>query len=316
MQNSAGPAFLADCPTRLAVQILADKWSTLVIYALSRSPRRHGELVDVVVVDHHKCAAALPLAHALVNPNRLDETDGAAHGHLAAVGVAFLLAAALTRTLRARGFFAGRPEPRLLDLLDIVALGTVADVAQLKGLNRAFVAQGLKVMAARRNIGLNALIEASRLSRAPAASDLGFALGPRINAGGRVGKADLGVRLLTTNDPDEARTIASELDRLNEERRAIEGQVQEAAEALVAQPWRRHGHRRDEAGKNDEILFVHETQLRGGQLVAAQPHAQRIEHDVTLVIGVAHLVEGPGAQQVEVQGRFSQDMMSRAVGPR
>ncbi|MBY8827410.1 single-stranded-DNA-specific exonuclease RecJ [Hephaestia sp. CMS5P-6] len=194
----------------------------------------HEAGVDVVVVDHHKCAAALPLAHALVNPNRLDETDGAAHGHLAAVGVAFLLAAALIRTLRARGFFAGRPEPRLLDLLDIVALGTVADVAQLKGLNRAFVAQGLKVMAQRRNIGLNALIEASRLSRAPTASDLGFALGPRINAGGRVGKADLGVRLLTTTDPEEARAIAAELDRLNEERRAIEAMVQEAAEALVA----------------------------------------------------------------------------------
>ncbi|MGN6278799.1 MAG: single-stranded-DNA-specific exonuclease RecJ [Sphingomonas sp.] len=190
--------------------------------------------VEVVVVDHHKCAAALPHAHALVNPNRLDETEGAAHGHLAAVGVAFLLTAALVRTLRARGFFVGRPEPRLLDLLDMVALGTVADVAQLKGLNRAFVAQGLKVMAQRRNIGLNALIEASRLSRAPTASDLGFVLGPRINAGGRVGKADLGVRLLTTCDGDEARAIAAELDRLNEERRAIEGHVQEGAELLAA----------------------------------------------------------------------------------
>lgn len=189
--------------------------------------------VDVVVVDHHKCAAALPHAHALVNPNRLDETDGAAHGHLAAVGVAFLLTAALVRTLRTRSWFASRTEPRLLDLLDLVALGTVADVAQLKGLNRAFVAQGLKVMAARRNIGLNALIEASRLTRAPTASDLGFALGPRINAGGRVGKADLGVRLLTTRDPVEARAIAAELDRLNEERRAIEAIVQEAAEVAA-----------------------------------------------------------------------------------
>ncbi|MCM8731707.1 single-stranded-DNA-specific exonuclease RecJ [Hephaestia sp. GCM10023244] len=190
--------------------------------------------VDVIVVDHHKCAAALPVAHALVNPNRLDEAEGAAHGHLAAVGVAFLLGAALIRTLRARNFFAQRPEPRLLDLLDIVALGTVADVAQLKGLNRAFVAQGLKVMAKRRNIGLNALIEASRLTRAPTASDLGFALGPRINAGGRVGRSDLGVRLLTTRDADEARRIATELDMLNEERRAIEAGVQQEAEAIVA----------------------------------------------------------------------------------
>ncbi|MBX9731127.1 MAG: single-stranded-DNA-specific exonuclease RecJ, partial [Sphingomonas sp.] len=189
--------------------------------------------VDVIVVDHHQCATALPLAYALVNPNRRDEGEGAAHGHLAAVGVAFLLGAALIRTLRAKGHFATRPEPRLLDLLDIVALGTVADVAALKGLNRAFVAQGLKVMAARRNIGLNALIEASRLTRAPTATDLGFALGPRINAGGRVGKSDLGVRLLTTRDPDEARMIATELDRLNEERRAIEGEVQVTAEAMA-----------------------------------------------------------------------------------
>ncbi len=193
----------------------------------------HAHPVDVVVVDHHKCAAALPLAHALVNPNRLDEDEGAAHGHLAAVGVCFLLAAALIRTLRARGFFADRPEPRLIDHLDIVALGTVADVAQLRGLNRAFVAQGLKVMAQRRNIGLAALIEASRLTRAPTCSDLGFALGPRINAGGRVGRADLGVRLLTTRDPDEARTIAEELDRLNEDRRTIEMGVQQAAELLA-----------------------------------------------------------------------------------
>lgn len=187
---------------------------------------------DVIVVDHHKCATELPVAHALVNPNRLDEDEGAAHGHLAAVGVAFLLGAALVRTLRARGYFSGRAEPRLLDLLDIVALGTVADVAALKGLNRAFVAQGLKVMAARRNIGLNALIEASRLTRAPTCTDLGFALGPRINAGGRVGRSDLGVRLLTTRDPAEARAIAEELNQLNEERRAIEAEVQAAAEQL------------------------------------------------------------------------------------
>ncbi|WP_336965722.1 single-stranded-DNA-specific exonuclease RecJ [Sphingobium aquiterrae] len=190
--------------------------------------------VDVVVVDHHKCAAALPAAFALVNPNRLDESDeGAAHGHLAAVGVAFLLGAALLRTLRARGWFASRAEPRLMDLLDLVALGTVADVAQLRGLNRAFVAQGLKVMAGRRNIGLAALITASRLNRAPLCHDLGFALGPRINAGGRVGRSDLGVRLLTTEDPQEAAAISAELDRLNEERRAIEAQVQEEAEKLA-----------------------------------------------------------------------------------
>jgi single-stranded-DNA-specific exonuclease len=189
--------------------------------------------VDVIVVDHHKCASALPKALALVNPNRLDESDEAAgHGHLAAVGVCFLLAAGTVRVLRGRGFFAGREEPRLMDLLGLVALGTVADVAALKGLNRAFVTQGLKVMAQRRNIGLAALAEAARLTRAPTCHDLGFALGPRINAGGRVGKSDLGVRLLTTEDEAEAKVIAAELDRLNEERRAIETMVCEAAEAL------------------------------------------------------------------------------------
>jgi single-stranded-DNA-specific exonuclease len=192
-----------------------------------------GAGVDVIVVDHHKCAAALPVAHALVNPNRLDEAaEAAAHGHLAAVGVCFLLGAALLRTLRGRGFFASRPEPTLIDLLDLVALGTVADVAQLKGLNRAFVTQGLKVMAQRRNVGLAALIDASRLDRAPTCTDLGFALGPRINAGGRVGKSDLGVRLLTTEDPAEAAGIAAELERYNEERRTIEVLVSEAAEEM------------------------------------------------------------------------------------
>jgi single-stranded-DNA-specific exonuclease len=191
--------------------------------------------LDVVVVDHHQCASLLPVAFALINPNRLDESaDGAAHGHLAAVGMAFLLGVALIRELRGRGAFEGRDEPSILDLLDLVALGTVADVARLKGLNRAFVTQGLKIMAARQNVGLAALAEAARLVKPPSCRDLGFALGPRINAGGRVGKSDLGVRLLTATDPEEARTIADELDRLNAERRAIEMLVAEQAEAQAA----------------------------------------------------------------------------------
>lgn len=189
--------------------------------------------VEVIVVDHHKCTAELPKALALVNPNRLDESDaGAEHGHLAAVGIAFLLGAAIIRTLRQRDYFRQRAEPKLLELLDIVALGTVADVAQLRGLNRAFVSQGLKVLSGRQNPGMSALIDASRLKRAPICSDLGFALGPRINAGGRVGKSDLGVRLLTTQDRDEAQSIAAELNHLNEERRAIEAHVLEEAEAM------------------------------------------------------------------------------------
>ena len=229
-------------PSGEALVALAKQGSSLVVtvdcgaqaFSALEAAREVG--LDIIVVDHHKCAATLPPALALVNPNRLDESDeGAEHGHLAAVGVAFLLGAALIRTLRARGWFTRRPEPRLLDLLDLVALGTVADVAPIRGLNRAFVAQGLKAMARRSNIGLNALLAASRLERAPQCSDLGFALGPRINAGGRVGRSDLGVRLLTTSDPDEAGMIAAELDQLNAERRAIEGTVQEQAEQILSE---------------------------------------------------------------------------------
>ena len=191
----------------------------------------HAAGIDVIVVDHHKCAPERPQTLALVNPNRLDSSDeAAAYGHLAAVGIAFLLAVAVVRTLRRRSFFSARPEPDLLSLLDLVALGTVADVAPIRGLNRAFVAQGLKVMARRENAGIAALIDAARLNRAPSCSDCGFALGPRINAGGRVGESTLGVRLLTTEDAAEAQAIAAQLSQLNEERRAIEQAVQEAAE--------------------------------------------------------------------------------------
>ncbi len=224
-------------PNAAAMLALKDAGADLVVtvdcgaQAFDALEAAHRAGLEVVVVDHHQCASALPLCHALVNPNRLDEDDlGRAHGHVAAVGMAFLLGVALVRELRRRGHFAARPEPRLLDLLDLVALGTVADVAKLHSLNRAFVAQGLKVMAGRQNVGLAALAEAARLTRDPSCRDLGFALGPRINAGGRVGKSDLGVRLLTTSCPEEARSLAAELDRLNEERRAIEQLVLDEAE--------------------------------------------------------------------------------------
>lgn len=228
-------------PTGEALVKLAESGSRLIV-TVDCGAMAHEALgmakdagVDVIVVDHHKCSPELPPAAALVNPNRLDESDlGAAHGHLAAVGVAFLLGIALVRNLRTKGWFADRAEPDLMALLDLVALGTVADVAALHGLNRAFVAQGLKVLARRERIGMAALMDASRLTRVPQASDLGFALGPRINAGGRIGESTLGVRLLTTADPDEARAIAAQLSQLNEERRAIEGEVQEAAEAQLA----------------------------------------------------------------------------------
>ena len=227
-------------PSGEALLKLAEQGSSLIVtvdcgaMAFDALKQAHDAGVDVIVVDHHKCAPELPLAAALVNPNRLDETDLAAeHGHLAAVGVAFLLAIAVIRTLRARGYFETRSEPELMGLLDLVALGTVADVAALHGLNRAFVTQGLKVMARRERVGMAALIDASRLKRAPQCSDLGFALGPRINAGGRVGESTLGVRLLTTSDPEEARAIAEQLSQLNDERRAIEAEVQAAAESQL-----------------------------------------------------------------------------------
>lgn len=189
--------------------------------------------LDVIVVDHHKAGTALPPAAAIVNPNRLDEGEEAqGYGHLAAVGMAFLLAVAVRRELARRGAFAGK-QPNLMQLLDLVALGTVADVVPLTGLNRAFVAQGLKIMARRGNPGLAALADAARLDRAPLSSDLGFALGPRINAGGRVGKADLGVRLLCGAHDADCAEIAAELDRLNQERRAIETEVTEAARAAA-----------------------------------------------------------------------------------
>ncbi|WP_347303988.1 single-stranded-DNA-specific exonuclease RecJ [Croceibacterium sp. TMG7-5b_MA50] len=228
-------------PNEKALLALGQAGATLIITvdcgatAFEPLAAAHAAGVDVVVVDHHKCTADLPTAYAVINPNRLDEGEiGVAHGHLAAVGVAFLLGVALVRVLRERGYFRDHPEPDLLALLDLVALGTVADVAAIRGLNRAFVAQGLKIMRRRGNPGIAALIDASRLNRAPTCSDCGFALGPRINAGGRVGDAALGVRLLTTDDPEEARTIAVRLDLLNEERRAVEQAVQEEADAQAS----------------------------------------------------------------------------------
>jgi single-stranded-DNA-specific exonuclease len=165
----------------------------------------------------------------VVNPNRLDETpldeDPGKLGYLAAVGVTFLLVVALNRALRDAGWYqpSDRPEPDLMDLLDLVALGTVCDVVPLVGLNRALVAQGLKVMARRRNLGLAALGEVAGLTEAPGTYHAGFILGPRINAGGRVGEAGLGARLLATEDAAEAAEIATRLDGYNDARRVIEG---------------------------------------------------------------------------------------------
>ena len=181
---------------------------------------------DVIVLDHHLGGEVLPDAQAIVNPNRQDETTPLTY--LCAAGVVFMLLAACNRILRAE-----HKVPDLLAMLDLVALATVADVAPLQGLNRAFVRQGLSIMAQRRRPGLTALADVAGLRSAPVAYHLGFLLGPRVNAGGRIGKADLGARLLACTDPDEASAIAARLDELNGERREIETQVRLAAEAQV-----------------------------------------------------------------------------------
>ncbi|HRY07728.1 MAG TPA: single-stranded-DNA-specific exonuclease RecJ [Hyphomicrobiaceae bacterium] len=185
---------------------------------------------DVIVIDHHQADETLPAALAVVNPNRQDCLSGL--GNLCAAGVTFMVLVATQRTLRERGHYAGAATPpALLDLLDLVALATVADVVPLQGLNRAFVTQGLKVMHARRNIGLKALFDVAGLDTAPRPYHLGFILGPRINAGGRIGDAALGARLLASEDAVEAAKIAELLDKLNRERKAIETEMLEEAMA-------------------------------------------------------------------------------------
>ena len=187
--------------------------------------------IEVVVVDHHAAEPLLPPAVAIVNPNRLDDKSGL--GSLAAVGVTFLLIVGLNRALKQSGWYGSRPAPDLLQWLDLVALGTVCDVVPLVGLNRVLVAQGIKVMAARRNPGLVALADAAKVAERLDAYHLGYVLGPRVNAGGRVGQADLGCRLLSTEDANEARRLAAELDQFNAERKEIEALVQAAAIAQV-----------------------------------------------------------------------------------
>lgn len=190
--------------------------------------------LDVVVIDHHQADEQLPPA-IIVNPNRADDLSGL--GHLAAVGLVFVTLVALSRELRKRGFWSDtRPEPDLLSSLHLVALGTMADVVPLKGLNRAFVAKGLIALRRRDHPGLTALMDVARLAGPPEPFHLGFLLGPRINAGGRIGRADLGVRLLLEEDPGECARLAAELDRLNRERQQIEllAVEQANAEAMAA----------------------------------------------------------------------------------
>ncbi|MDD7971558.1 single-stranded-DNA-specific exonuclease RecJ [Roseinatronobacter alkalisoli] len=213
-------------PNDTAMAELADTHDLIICVdcgTLSHGPVAAAKGADVIVLDHHLGGETLPDAVAVVNPNRQDETTDL--GHLCAAAVVFLMLVESNRQLRT----AGQTGPDLMGLLDLVALATVADVAPLIGVNRAFVRQGLRVMAERKRIGLRALADIARLDTSPRAYHLGFVLGPRVNAGGRIGAADLGARLLATDDPHEATALAEKLETLNAERREIEAQVRAAA---------------------------------------------------------------------------------------
>ena len=192
----------------------------------------HGR-ADVLILDHHKAEGLPPPVLATVNPNRLD--CGSGLGSLCATAIAFLASVAMVRALRRRAWFAGRREPDLIARLDMVALATICDVMPLTGLNRALVTQGLKVMGRRDRIGINALLEVAMAREAPNAFTCGFAIGPRINAGGRIAEADLGLRLLLCEDADEARVLAERLDAVNRQRRGVEAAILDHAMALAAE---------------------------------------------------------------------------------
>lgn len=222
-------------PNSEAIRGLHAEGATLLV-CVDCGTSGHGPLgeakalgLDVIVLDHHQAPVELPAIDALVNPNRQDDLSGL--GHLCAAGVVFLILAGLNRVLRAEG----HPVPDLLAMLDLVALATVADVVPLTGLNRAYVAQGLKVMKNRERPGLAALADVARLDAMPEAWHLGYLIGPRINAGGRIGDAGLGARLLLADDPNEARRIAETLDGLNRERQAVEEAMLIEAEAQALQ---------------------------------------------------------------------------------
>ena len=206
--------------------------------------------IDVIVIDHHIAGPELPRAHSVVNPNRLDE-DGQ-YGYLCAAGVVFVTLVSMLRCLRDRGYFTGdMTQPDLLGYLDIVALATVCDVVPLQGLNRAFVRQGLKVMAERRHAGLTKLADVAGMNSAPNVYALGFLLGPRINAAGRIGGSGLGVKLLACCDAEEAAGLALRLDEMNQQRKQIEEGIKIAAIDRAAD-------------QNDPVLILHDTEWHEG----------------------------------------------------
>ncbi len=187
--------------------------------------------IDVIVIDHHVPDITLPPAYAIINPKRVDTDKG--YEDLCAAGVTFIFLIGLNRELRKQGFFKNRAEPNLFQFLDLVALGTVCDVVPLNQLNRALVKQGLNIMKRRENIGIKALFDISKISNAPSTQSLGFSLGPRINAGGRIGHSELGVNLLTENDESKAKVSASKLDELNKKRRFLTAELESKAIGLI-----------------------------------------------------------------------------------
>ncbi|MBR0661347.1 single-stranded-DNA-specific exonuclease RecJ [Neoroseomonas oryzicola] len=223
-------------PNAAAIDALCERGATLIVcvdcgIAAAEALAVADGRADVVVLDHHKAEGPIPRIIAAVNPNRLD--CGSGLHHVCAAAVAFLAAAATVRVLRKANWFARRSEPDLLALLDLVALATVCDVMPLTGFNRALVAQGLKVMGRRGRAGIAALLDVTGARDAPSAHTLGFLLGPRINASGRIGEPDLGLRLLLCEDAVEARAIAEKLDTVNRRRQEVEGEVLAAAHAMA-----------------------------------------------------------------------------------
>jgi single-stranded-DNA-specific exonuclease len=229
-------------PNTPALSALVARGATLIVCvdcgtAAAAAFAAMATAADIIVLDHHKAEGPPPPVLATVNPNRLDDTSGLRH--LCAAGVAFMAAIATLRALRRRGFFTARAEPDLKSLLDLVALATVCDVMPLTGLNRALVTQGLKIMAGGARPGVAALLAVAQSRGLPSAMTCGFALGPRINAGGRISESDLGLRLLLCEDALEARGLAERLDAVNRQRQTVEAGVLDpairAAEAQMAE---------------------------------------------------------------------------------
>lgn len=270
-------------PNVPAMEALAETHSLIVVVdagTLSHEPiaAAVAKGADVVVLDHHLGGETLPPALALVNPNRQDETGDL--GYLCAAGVVFLMLVEIGRLLRARE----RKAPDLMALLDLVALATVADVAPLIGANRALVVQGLKVMARRTRPGLVALADVARMNTAPTPYHLGFLLGPRINAGGRIGAADLGARLLTARDPAEAQALALRLDQLNTERREIEAEVLAGALAQA-----------EERGLDAPLVWAAGDGWHPGVVGIVASRLKEAANRPAVVIGIDETGEGKGS---------------------